>query len=80
MYVNISVDSELENKIKEAVSEKIADVVNKVIGENIDDIIEDTVRKQIKSVALIYIQSPELRNKLLNKVKPMIDGYLEENK
>lgn len=77
MNVSICVDNEIVDTIEKAVSEKIEGIVNDIIGQNIDAIIEDTVKKQLKSVALMYIQSPELRRKLQNKVQPLVDSILE---
>lgn len=78
MNVNICINDEIVDIIQKSVSEKIEGIVNDIIGQNVDAIIEDTVKKQLKSVALMYIQSPELRRKLQKKVQPLVDAILED--
>lgn len=81
MKVNIELNDEVVSKIEAAISEKLNSLVEQVISENIDDIILDTVKKQLRSVAIMYIQSPELRRKLQNKVHPVVDSmFLSEAK
>lgn len=80
MRVNVQLDEDITERIEELVSSKLDEAVNKVIEENLDDIILQVVKSQIKSAALVYIQSGELRHKLLQKVKPEIDALISKEK
>ena len=81
MRVSVELNDEIISKIEEAIHEKLNSLVEQVISENIDDIILDTVKKQLRSVAIMYIQSPELRKKMQNKVYPIVDNmFLAEVK
>lgn len=77
MNVNVNLSNELMERIKCRIELQLDQVVNEVLEENIEDLIKDVVQKQLKSVSLMYIQSPELRQKMLNKVKPVINNIVE---
>lgn len=76
MRVSIQLDDDITSRIEELVSSKLDEAVNKVIKENLDEIILNVVKSQLKSAALVYMQSNELRHKLLEKVVPQIDALL----
>lgn len=79
MNVNINLSGEIVEKISNKVSEKLEEVVNQVLEDSIDDLIKDVVQKQLKTVSLMYIQSPEFRQKMLDRVKPVIDEMVEKS-
>ena len=79
MNVNVNLSGEIVEKINNKITDKLEQVVNEVLEEKIDDLIKDVVYKQLKSVSLMYIQSPEFRQKMLDKVKPVIDEMVENS-
>lgn len=79
MNVNVNISGEIVEKITNKVTERLEEVVNEVLAESIDDLIKDVVQKQLKSVSLMYIQSPEFRQKMLDKVKPVINNMVENS-
>jgi hypothetical protein len=79
MNVNVNLSGEIVDKITSKITERLDEVVNQVLEENIDDLIKDVVQKQLKSVSLMYIQSPEFRQKMLDKVKPVINSMVENS-
>lgn len=80
MRVNVQLNDNIITRIEELVSSKLDEAVNKVIEENLDEIILHVIKSQIKSAALIYIQSGELKHKLLQKIKPEIDALINKEK
>lgn len=79
MNVNVNLRREIVEKINNKITAKLAEVVNEVLEETIDDLIKDVVYKQLKSVSLMYIQSPEFRQRMLDKVKPVINSMVENS-
>lgn len=79
MIANIQLDDSIVDKIEKLVENKLEESVNTIIEENLDSIILNVVKTQLKSAALLYIQSPELRRKMHEKVKPLIDTLIGEN-
>jgi len=73
MKISVEISDEVTNKIEQMCQEKLEGIVEQVVADNIDYILLDTVKKQLKSVAIMYIQSPELRRKMLEKVTPAVD-------
>ena len=76
MNVSVQLNDNIVQQIENLVKEKLEDAVNQVIAENLDEIVLGAVKTQMKSAALLYIQSPELRRKMSQKniliSKPLI--------
>lgn len=76
MKVDFELEERFVSQIENAVSERLKPLIEEILSQNIDDILTDVVHKQLKSCALIYIQSPEFRQKMMDKVKPQIDSMI----
>lgn len=79
MNVSVQLNDNIVQQIENLVKERLEDAVNQVIAENLDEIVLGAVKTQMKSAALLYIQSPELRRKMHEKVKPAVDALIGEN-
>lgn len=79
MNVNVQLNDNIVQEIENLVKERLEEAVNQVIAENLDEIVLSAVKTQMKSAALLYIQSPELRRKMHEKVKPAVDALIGEN-
>lgn len=78
MKVSVQLDDNIIQNIEKLIQSKLDEIMEKVVEENIDEIIFNAVKTQIKSCAIIYMQSPEFRNKLLQKVKPKLDAFINK--
>lgn len=73
MKVTLDLSEEFVQKLEEKINDTLPNVVEQVLQENIDELLRDVVLKQLKSCALIYIQGQDTRQKMLDKVKPLIN-------
>lgn len=73
MKVTLDLSEEFVQKLEEKINDTLPNVVEQVLQENIDELLRDVVLKQLKSCALIYIQGQDMRQKMLDKVKPLIN-------
>ena len=73
MKLTLDLDGSIAKTIEDKVNEKIPEIIEGIIQDNIDEIIKDIVLKQLKGCALIYIQGPDFRAKLMDKVKPKVN-------
>ncbi len=73
MKVTMDISEEVISKLEEKVSEVLPAIVEELLASNIDELVRDVVQKQLKSCSLIYIQSPEFRNKMMDKVRPLVN-------
>ena len=73
MNVTLELDDKIAQAIQQNINEKLPEVVEEVLQENIDKLLKDVVVKQLRGCALIYIQSQEFRNKIMDKVRPKVN-------
>lgn len=76
MKVTVRIDG-VEVDLDDSITTHIQEVTKKTIEENIDDIVRNVVKTQLKSAALVQIQSNETRQIMLDKVKPIIEEMLK---
>ena len=76
MNVSIQLSDDIVQQIEDKVAKQIEKTVNEVIDENLEEVVHTTIRNQLKSATLLYIQSPECRNKMHEKVKPIVDSII----
>lgn len=73
MRVTLDISEEFVDKLEEKVGEVIPGIVEEILNDSIDELVKDVVLKQLKSCALIYIQGQEMRGKMMDKVRPLIN-------
>lgn len=71
--VTINLDDKIMEAIEDKLNEQLPKIIEELLQENTDELIKDIVIKQLRSCALIYIQSPDFRAKMLEKVKPKVN-------
>lgn len=79
MKVTLDLSDEFVAKLENKVNEQLPQIVEEVLEDNVDELLKDVVLKQLKSCALIYIQGKECREKMFNKVKPIVDNLVNSN-
>ena len=77
MNINIKLSNKIIDKIEQTCEQKLSSIIDDIIMENIDEIVTDVVKKHIRSVSLMYVQSSELKSKLMEKIKPIADELLK---
>lgn len=73
MKMALDLDGEVAKAIEDKLNEKLPEIIEEVLAENIDEILKDTVIKQLRGCALIYLQSQEFKQKMMDKVRPKIN-------
>lgn len=74
MNINIQLPKELENKITVEANKRLSDMLDNILenDEEINTLIKQTIKGQVKSIALLYLQSPDLRSRMAQKVYPIV--------
>ena len=74
MNINIKLPQELEEKITVEANKRLSDMLDNILenDEEINTLIKQTIKGQVKSIALLYLQSPDLRTRMAQKVYPIV--------
>lgn len=74
MYIEIKLSKEQENKITEVTSERIGEAIDEMLlnDKELDELIKKTIWGQVKTEAIKYLQRNEMREKMAQKVCPII--------
>lgn len=77
MKVSIELTNDIVSQIQQKVSDSLQTAVDEIIEQNLDEIVAKAISSQVKSITMIYLQSPEFKNKIYQKVIPIVNSQLK---
>ena len=74
MEIRLSLPEELQKRIENVAADRLKYRISETVedSEELDKLIKDTIKGQIKSIALLILQSPETRTLIAQKINPII--------